>query len=128
MTDIEREAALDLARRLFTAVAAGDLDAVRAIYAPDAVIWHNTDGVGQTVEQNLAVLAWLAQNVTGTRYDDVRLQATETGFVQQHVMRGRTSGDAEITLPGCIVCTVAGGRITRLDEYLDSAHLAPLLA
>jgi ketosteroid isomerase-like protein len=127
MTDTEREAALDLARRLSAAIAAGDRDALRAIYAPDAVIWHNTDDVAQTVDQNLAVQAWLAQNMTGRRYEDVRLQATETGFVQTHVMRGRR-GDTEITILACIVVTVAGGRITRLDEYLDSAHLAPLLA
>jgi ketosteroid isomerase-like protein len=31
-------------------------------------------------------------------------------------------------VPACIVCTVTNGRITRLDEYLDSAHVAPLLS
>jgi ketosteroid isomerase-like protein len=31
--------------------------------------------------------------------------------------------------PACIVVTVQDGKITRLDEYLDSAHLAaPWLA
>ncbi|MCC7257297.1 MAG: DUF4440 domain-containing protein, partial [Gammaproteobacteria bacterium] len=32
-----------LARRFFDAIEQGDIATVRAIYAPDAVIWHNTD-------------------------------------------------------------------------------------
>jgi ketosteroid isomerase-like protein len=31
-------------------------------------------------------------------------------------------------VPACVVCTVKNGRITRLDEYLDTAQLAPLSA
>ena len=30
----------------------------------------------------------------------------------------------DIALPACIVATVEGGHITRLDEYLDSAQTA----
>ena len=29
-------------------------------------------------------------------------------------------------VPACLVVTCAGGRITRLEEYLDSAHVARL--
>ncbi len=118
------EDALDLAKRLFAAITAGDVDAVRAMYAPDAVIWHNNDGATQTVDQNLATLSWIAANVKGFRYDDVRCQATGSGFVEQHVTRGMTPKGAEFAFPACIVATVADGRITRIDEYLDSAHLA----
>ena len=35
-------AVLALADRFFAAIEAGDLDAVAGIYAPDAVIWHNS--------------------------------------------------------------------------------------
>jgi ketosteroid isomerase-like protein len=38
-------------------------------------------------------------------------------------LRGRFK-DKEIALPACIIATVEGGHITRLDEYLDSAHTA----
>lgn len=126
-TMMHREAMLELGRRFFSAVAAGDLDAVRAMYTPDALIWHNHDGAAQTVEQNLAVLAWVAKNIVEFRYEDAVLQATDTGFIEQHVTRGRTRNGSEITMPACIVCTVVEGQISRLDEYLDSAHLAPLL-
>jgi uncharacterized protein len=122
----EREI-FELADRFFAAIPKGDLDTVRAIYAPDARIWHNNDQATQDVEQNLAVLAWVTKNIAGLRYEDVRRQATPSGFVQQHVLRGTAPSGASIDLPACIVCTVANGRITRLDEYLDSAHVAPLL-
>ena len=117
-----------VAERFFAAIGKGDLDAVRAIYAPDAVIWHNNDGVEQNVAQNLAVLAWVVKNVSGLRYEDVRRFPTPSGFVQQHVLRGAAPSGVAIEIPACIVCAVANGRITRLDEYLDSAQVAPLLA
>ena len=117
-----------VAERFFAAIPKGDLDAVRAIYADDAVIWHNNDGLEQNREQNLAVLAWVVKNIAELRYEDVRRFPTANGFVQQHVLRGRAPGGAPLEVPACIVCAVANGRITRLDEYLDSAHVAPLLA
>ena len=116
--------ALDLAKRLFAAITAGDVDAARAIYAPDAIIWHNNDGATQTVDQNLATLAWIAGNVKDFRYEDVRCEATDSGFVEQHITRGITPKGTEFAFPACIVGTIVDGRITRIDEYLDSAHLA----
>ena len=122
-----KDGILTLADRFMTAVASGDLRTVRELYSDDAVIWHNNDGVAQTVEENLRVLEWVHRNVADFRYEDVRRQATEHGFVEQHVVRGRTASGLEIEIPSCLLCTVADGRITRVDEYLDSAHLASLL-
>ena len=121
----ERET-LELADRFFAAIPKGDLDSVRAIYAPDAVIWHNNDQATQNVEQNLQVLAWVAKNIAGLRYEEIRRHVTPSGFVQQHVLRGTAPNGKPLELPACILCTVKNGRITRLDEYLDSAQLAVL--
>ena len=118
--------ALEVAEKLFAAIPRGDLEAVRAIYAPDAAIWHNHDGVAQDVTQNLRVLDWDVRNNRELRYEEIRRQPTPTGFVQQHVLRGRGPSGKPVEIPACIVCTVSGGRITRLDEYLDSAQLAAL--
>jgi ketosteroid isomerase-like protein len=121
------DAHLQLAERLFAAITAGNVEAVRDIYAPDAVIWHNNDGVEQSALDNLRVLQWVVANIGNLRYDNVRRQRTETGFMQQHVLRGTAPNGHELNIPACIVCTVRDGRITRLEEYLDSAHVAPLL-
>ena len=94
--------------------------------APDARIWHNTDGTEQTVDENLRVLGWLTKHCTDIRYEDVRRSATAGGFVQQHVLRASGPDGRAVEVPACLVVTCDAGRITRLDEYLDSAHLAPL--
>ena len=117
---------LQLAERLFAAITAGNVDAVRNIYASDAVIWHNNDNNSQNVDQNLAVLGWVVKHVKDVRYEEIRRQATETGFVQQHVLRGIAPNGQPLEIAACIVCVVEDGRITRLDEYLDSAQLKPL--
>lgn len=120
-------AVLDLAERFFRAVERGDIDAVRAIYAPDAVIWHNHDGKEQTPEQNLRVLGWLARHLTARRYRVLRRVEIPGGFLQQHVLEASTAG-GPFSMPACIVCQVQNGRITRLEEYLDSAQAQHLLA
>ena len=116
----------DLADRLFGAIEAGDIDAVRSLYAPDAVVWHNTDGAEQTVEQNLRVLGWVVEHLADRRYEDVRRAPTTTGFVQQHILRCTRPDGVRVEVPACLVMTVDAGRITRLEEYLDSAHVARL--
>ena len=117
---------LDLCERFFAAVVAGDLDAVRAMYAPGAVIWHNNDGAEQSVDENLRVLRWATTRIAGFRYEDMRRLATATGFIEQHTLRGQAPNGAELRVPACIVCTVVDGRIARLEEYLDSAQIAAL--
>ena len=119
---------LSIAERLFAAVAAGDVAAVRALYAPEARIWHNVDNVAQTAEENLVVLQWVASHIRGLRYEEVRRQATADGFVQQHVLRGTVGDGVPVEIPACLVATIRDGRITRLDEYLDSKQTKVLLA
>ncbi len=120
------DAHLQLAERLMAAITAGNVDEVRNIYAPDAVIWHNNDNLEQSVDDNLAVLGWVVKHIANLRYEIIRRQRTDSGFVQQHVLRGTAPNGQPLEVPACLVCTVQDGRITRLDEYLDTAHLAPL--
>lgn len=117
--------ALDTAERFFRAIESGDVEAVRAIYAPDARIWHNFNRAEQTVEENLKVLAWLARKLQNRRYRVERRVAIPGGFLQQHVLEAETAS-GPFSMPACIVCQVAAGRITRLEEYLDSAQAAHL--
>lgn len=116
----------DLADRLFAAIEQGDVDAVAALYADDTVIWHNFDGIEQPSDINLVVLAWMTRNVDKLRYDDIQRHHFEGGFVQQHVLRGETKAGAELEVPSCLVVHVDDGWITRIDEYLDTAHLQVL--
>ena len=117
---------LDVAERLFNAIQSGDLATVSAIYDPAAQIWHNNDQVTQDRDTNLRVIGWLAKNISDIRYEEVRRHSFAGGFVQQHVLRGTAPNGKPFEVPACIVCEVVDGRVTRLDEYLDSAHTSVL--
>ena len=117
---------IEVCDQLFSAIMRGDIEAVRAIYAPNAVIWHNNDMVEQTPEENLRTLGWVTRNITDLRYEEMRRYDTGAGFVQQHVLRGLAPNGSPLELPACVVCQVKDGQITRLDEYLDSGQTAVL--
>jgi len=59
-------------------------------------------------------------------YDVWYREATETGFVQQHILRGLLPNGEKLALPVCIIFQINDGQITRLDEYFDSANAAQL--
>ena len=122
MIDAEMAA---LAKRFFDCIESGDVDGLVACYAPTAEIWHNTDGAVQGPEDNRTTLAGLVRYFADRVYDERRLDVFPGGFVQQHVLRAtRVRDGAKVALAACIVCRVADGKITRLDEYFDSAAVA----
>ena len=116
----------DTVNRFFAAIEAGDIEQVKAIYAPDCLIWHNDDLLEQPVEDNLKVLAGLHRALSGLRYDIVRRAATADGVLQQHVLRGRLPNGAEVELHAAMYLQVRDGHITRIEEYLDSARRAEI--
>jgi uncharacterized protein len=112
----------DIVNRFFTAIEAGDIETVRAMYAPDALIWHNDDLLEQPVEDNLKVLAGLHRAVSGLRYDIARRAVADDGVIQQHVLRGSLPDGTEVALHAAMYLRVRDGHITRIEEYLDSAQ------
>lgn len=116
----------DLADRFFAAVCGGDVATLTDLYAPDARIWHNDDGLEQTVADNLRVLRWLSRTLEDFRYEDIRRSELPDGFAQQHVLRATLPGHGPLEVPAALFVRVADGRITRIDEYVDSAAIRPL--
>ena len=123
MTDAERIA---FARRFVAAIQAGDAETVRACYAPDAKIWHNIDNLEQTVDQNMKSLDWFVRKLPDRLYTVQRVEALPDGFVQQHVLSATLPDGAPWKMSACVVVRMAEGRITRLDEYIDSAEAGAL--
>jgi len=120
-------APLAIAARLFSAIEAGRLDLVAELYAPDIVVWHNTDGVEQTGDENLRTLEWVVEHLRDLHYDAIRRFPTDDGFVQLHVLRATNRAGSRVAVPACMVGTLVDGLITRLDEYLDSRHVELLM-
>lgn len=119
---------VDLARRFVAAIQAGDADAVRTFYAPDAKIWHNIDDVEQTVDQNLKSLAWFVRTLPDRTYRVQRIAPLPDGFLQQHVLEATLPNGERWAMDACVVVRVENGKIARLDEYLNSAKTAQLVA
>ena len=95
------EEILAFAKKFVDAIQAGDIATTRACYHPDAKLWHNTDGIEQTVDQNMKVLDWFIRTLPdGTKW----------------------------AMDACVVIKIENGLITRLDEYLDSAQAGKLRA
>jgi ketosteroid isomerase-like protein len=127
MSTLDTSATEALADLLVGSIVAGDIDTLRErVYQPDVVIWHNFDQVEQRLEDNMKVMAWMGKRLQSMSYDEIRRQVTPNGFVQQHVLRGTTADGTTIEVPACLVVTVTDGKISRLDEYLDTAQVAAL--
>jgi ketosteroid isomerase-like protein len=121
----------ELADRFLAAITSGDVDTLRSLYAPGALIWHNGPGPGggteQGVDDNLRTLRWLSRNLDDIRYEEIRRDPLPYGYAQRHVLRGHLPGGAPIEMAACLFVTVnADGRITRIEEYADTRGSDPL--
>jgi ketosteroid isomerase-like protein len=109
-----------------TATRAGDVEALAAISEPDAVVWHNHDGVEVSLERSARTLAWLHRTVPDLSWEDVAMILTADGFVWRALLTGTAPG-GRLRAHTCAVVTLSdAGRVARADEYLDPAALAPL--
>lgn len=119
---------LEFAERFVGAIQAGDVAATRACYAPDAKLWHNTDDIEQTVDQNMAVLEWFIGALPDRFYRVLYRAAVKDGFVQQHILEATLPDGTKWKMFACVVVRIENGLIVRLDEYLDSAQAKALRA
>jgi ketosteroid isomerase-like protein len=117
---------LAFADRFVGAIQSGDTDTVRACYAPEAKLWHNTDGIEQTVDENMKVLDWFIRKLPDRNYRVLRREVLPDGFLQQHVLEATLPDGRPFKMSACCVIRMKDGVITRLDEYLDSAEAAVL--
>jgi ketosteroid isomerase-like protein len=109
-----------LADRFVAAIETADVAALDAIYTKDAVVWHNYDRLEQARDRNIATIAMFPKLFESFTYADIRRNFFEHGFVQRHVASGIKMDGTAFRVPVCIVATVRGDQIARIDEYFDS--------
>lgn len=114
--------------RFTDALAAGDVAAVRACCTDDVVIWHNFDGVAQSIDE--AAKGWQAlfTHFSDLAFTDIRRASIPSGFMQQHLMAATTGSGERIGWPICIVVQLRDGKIARFEEYMDRAGKLSLSA
>ena len=76
----------------------------------------------------LAALDSVLAVVQDFRYEEAICVATETGFVEEHFVRGRLPDGSALELAACVVAEIEEGKVTELREYVDGNAAAGLLA
>ncbi len=114
---------------LFTALENKDPGAVADLYADTVQVWHNFSNASQDKRQNLQVLSALCNSLAEIHYDVIERTALQDGRVlQRHTLRAISGSGEQVLIPACMLLEVGNGRITRIDEYLDSAQANRLRA
>jgi len=116
-----------IAKHLIDSITAGDTAAIERLYHADMTGWQNFSGRELNRRQMLKIIGLVMSGVKDLRYDDIRVQVTPRGYVQQHVLCATAPDGTAIACPACLVVELAGDQIVRIDEYMDSAAIAPLL-
>jgi len=98
-----------------------DYDGMRSAFTEDATIWHNTDGVAQSVEENLQSLRDNVFAVADTLEYVITRQLQEGDeLLQQHVVKVTWKAGGRARLDAAAYFRFRDGLIERLEEY---AHI-----
>jgi uncharacterized protein len=115
-----------VAEAMNRATGAADRSELETLFTEDAVVWHNFDDLDGDRDRLITSVASLHGSVPDLRVEVLAQAGTASGFVQRQVFRGSGPG-GELALHSCVVATVTDdGRISRLDEYVDTAQTRPL--
>jgi hypothetical protein len=121
---MSREENAELAQPLRKALEVLDAEALGALYAEDAKIWHNFDGVAQTPAQNFKTFNWMKRKLKDFKVIDFRQDILDDGFLQHHVIAGT---EPAVSAPCLVRAWCSNEKITRIEEYTDSAAFGPLM-
>jgi ketosteroid isomerase-like protein len=91
------------------------------LYGTGVTSWQNIGEVETPLDRPPS-MARARARLPDLRQEDVRVAVHEGGFVLQAV----TVGEG-VRVPFCLAVTVVDGRITRFEQYADSAAARPLL-
>lgn len=120
---------MDIIDKMYAAIEQGDMDALAALFAPGARIWHNVDETEKSIEEASGPLLHLYNSATRIDYRDRRLAVDGDLLFVQHAICAPLKSGGEIRLPGMMRIQLADdGRIARIEEYFDSRALDPLMA
>ena len=116
-----------VADQLFGAIERGDMTALADLWSDDVVVWRQGGGRERDKARGLKVIEWFVDATAQRRYEVLDRQIFDGGFLQQHVVHATARNGAAVAFRAGLGVRVApDGSITRIDEYLDPADLAPL--
>jgi ketosteroid isomerase-like protein len=108
--------------KFFTALATGDQTTCEALFTDDAVVWHNYTQQELPKSEALAALAGLAH--MRAEFHIVGRDFTDDTCIQRHIVRVTLPNGDVAAIPAIQRISLSGGRIRRIEEYMDSAQMA----
>lgn len=103
-------------------------DALERVH-PDGRARQNISGEDVDARTLLNSMRGLVESLKSFGYENPRRILGEQAVVEQHDVRMTREDGREIVLDICILLHFDGdGKITRIDEYLDSAQVAAFLS
>jgi len=118
MTDRELR---ELCQRYLDAIERRDVDGVAELYAPELTFWVNLTGAESSRAEKLATLREGYALLRRRSYDDRTIDTFETGFLARYSVTAVAHDGRRSSHWACIVAQCKEGRITHVDEYLDSS-------
>jgi hypothetical protein len=95
--------------------------------APGALLWHNGDKVEVPAAEALRGVTGLHRLVEDITIDVVQHTAIPGGFLHRFALRGTVKASGTpLVAHNCIVVTLDGPMIARIDEYIDPTFRAQL--
>ncbi|MET0901851.1 MAG: nuclear transport factor 2 family protein [Acidimicrobiales bacterium] len=110
----------DIADRFFAAIERGDLATVDSLYAEDVVVWNSVLMRPMDKARSLAVLDWIMAPDVNREYEVHERIIDGDRLAQRHTLRVTVPGHDVIEMPVSLFITITDGRITAIDEYVDS--------
>ncbi len=114
----------ELCEAFFDAYENRRVDVIEKLYADDCIVWHNVFGRETTGAENIAALPDGYNGQRRRTYNDRIINTFDDGFVIQYTLNGVQHNGHRGALWICIVGRCRDGKITRIDEYLDSGKFA----
>jgi ketosteroid isomerase-like protein len=118
-----------IADALFDAAEGGDFAAFAGRFQPDAVVWHNTDGVEAPIDQIVGIMAMVKAVVPNLTYKDRKTVDLPDGVFHQHVQTGTSVRGAALNVPTALriyMADDAPDKIRRIEVYVDSAGVGSI--
>lgn len=123
LTDAEK---LAHQQKFAAATNAGQPEITMAMCVEGALVWHNFDDQSIPYAKTGKTLTRMHAMIPNLRWETRQVAVTSDGWVWQAAIKGTAPGGELCAHSVMIVSLNDEGLITRLDEYLDPAQMAPL--
>lgn len=118
----------NIATLLFDAIENADPEALNKLYTETAVLWTNMSQRTTKARQVAALLPMMAKGLPARRYTNRRMQTCDGGFIHRHTIESVHPDGSIASVECCAIVLVEAGKVSRIDEYLDSRQLKAVMA